>query len=439
VTAHILVIDNDPEMVSVLKREFAEEGWAIVEATSGPEGLAALERQDVDVVLTDLAMDDVDGLDILRAAQAQDSPPRVILMTAFGSLETAIKAIRAGAYDYLTKPFKVPEATLAVARALDDRRLRAENRRLRDEVTQRFSFDNILGRSTAMWTVFDQIKAVAVSDASVLLVGESGTGKELVARAIHHHSARRNGPFVAMNCAAIPEALLESELFGHERGAFTGADRKRRGLFVEAAGGTLLLDEIGDLSTALQAKLLRVLQEKVVRPLGGNEEIRVDLRIISATHRDLPAMVSEGAFREDLYYRIAVLPMRLPSLRERGDDIMMLAEHFLRRAAATLGKPLEGFDDEARTWLYHYRWPGNVRELENIVERAATLARHVRVTRADLQIEFVTFAAPEGAWPTLHELEAQYVQRVLQHTHGDKTAAAKILGVSVRTLQRRDA
>jgi two-component system response regulator HydG len=439
VKERVLVVDNDSEMVDVLKREFAEENWSVVEATSGAEGLAALEREDIDVVLTDLVMDGIDGLAILRAAQKHDPPPRVILMTAFGSLETAIEAIRAGAYDYLTKPFKIPEATLTVARALDDRRLRAENRRLREEVTRRFSFDNILGRSKAMRAVFDQIKAVSGSDASVLLVGESGTGKELVAHAIHHNSARRDGPFVAVNCAAIPEALLESELFGHERGAFTGADRRRRGLFVEAGGGTLLLDEIGDLSPALQAKLLRVLQDKAVRPVGGSEETHVDLRVISATHRDLPACIAAGSFREDLYYRIAVLPIRLPSLRERGDDILLLADHFLRRAAATLGKPLEGFDESARAWLLQYRWPGNVRELENVIERAATLARHVRVTRDDLQTEFASHAAPAGAWPTLHELEAQYIQRVLEHTHGDKTAAAKILGVSVRTLQRRDA
>jgi DNA-binding NtrC family response regulator len=434
----ILVVDNDPEMVSVLKREFGEHGWTVEEATSGRMAVDALAREDVDVVLTDLVMDGVDGLSLLREAQRRDPAPRVILMTAFGSLETAIEAIRAGAYDYLTKPFKLPEATLAVARALDDRRLRAENRRLRDEVTQRFAFDNILGRSKAMHAVFEQVKMVARSDASVLVVGESGTGKELVARAIHHNSPRKDGPFVAVNCTAIPETLLESELFGHEKGAFTGADRKRRGLFVEAAGGTLLLDEIGDLPPALQAKLLRVLQDKAVPPVGASEELQIDLRIVSATHRDLLALIKEGTFREDLYYRLAVLPLRLPSLRERAEDILLLAEHFLRRAAAALDKPLEGFDDDARAWLLKHRWPGNVRELENVVERAATLARHVRVTEDDLQTEFASTVAAAGTWPTLGELEAQYVRRVLDHTKGDKTAAAMILGVSVRTLQRRE-
>jgi len=434
----ILVVDNDAEMVSVLKREFGEQGWTVEEATSGRMALDALAREDVDVVLTDLVMDGVDGLALLREAQRRDPAPRVILMTAFGSLETAIEAIRAGAYDYLTKPFKLPEATVAVARALDDRRLRAENRRLRDEVTRRFAFDNILGRSKAMQAVFEQVKMVARSDASVLIVGESGTGKELVARAIHHNSPRKDGPFVAVNCTAIPDTLLESELFGHEKGAFTGADRKRRGLFVEAGAGTLLLDEIGDLPPALQAKLLRVLQDKAVRPVGASEEVQIDLRIISATHRDLLALIKEGTFREDLYYRLAVLPLRLPSLRERGGDILLLAEHFLRRAAAALDKPLEGFDDDARAWLLKHRWPGNVRELENVVERAATLARHVRVTQDDLQTEFASAVVVDGTWPTLGELEAQYVQRVLDHTKGDKVGAAKILGVSVRTLQRRE-
>ena len=434
----ILVVDNDPEMVSVLKREFGEQEWTVEEATSGDLAIEALAREDVDVVLTDLVMDGVDGLALLREAQRHDPPPRVILMTAFGSLETAIEAIRAGAYDYLTKPFKLPEATLAVARALDDRRLRAENRRLREAVDRRFAFDNILGRSKPMQGVFEQVKMVAPSDASVLIMGESGTGKELVARAIHHNSPRKDGPFVAVNCAAIPDTLLESELFGHEKGAFTGADRKRRGLFVEASRGTLLLDEIGDLPLALQAKLLRVLQDKAVRPVGASEETPIDVRIISATHRDLLALINDGTFREDLYYRLAVLPLRLPSLRERGADILMLAEHFLRRAAAALNKPLEGFDDDARAWLLKHRWPGNVRELENVVERAATLARHVLLTPDDLHTQFASTMAVSGTWPTLGELEAQYVERVLDHTKGDKATAAKILGVSIRTLQRRE-
>jgi DNA-binding NtrC family response regulator len=438
VKAKILVVDNDAEMVELLQRRLEQGGYAVVPATSGTDALAALERDDFDVVLTDLVMDGVDGLGLLRAAARRDPRPRVILMTAFGSLETAIDAIRHGAYDYLTKPFKLEQAMLAVDRAAEDRRLREENRRLKAQVQARFGFENILGRSKAMQAVFEQIRAVAVSDASILLLGESGSGKELVARAIHHASPRADGPFVAVNCGAIPETLLESELFGHEKGAFTGALRRRRGLFADASGGSLFLDEVGDIPLLLQGKLLRALQDRTVRPVGGSQEIELDIRVISATHRDLPALVTDGKFREDLYYRLAVIPVRLPSLRERPEDIMLLATHFLGRAAAALGKRLEGFDEDATAWLLRHSWPGNVRELENAVERAATLARTPLVTMSDLRVEF---ASPQRAGgrlrPTLAELEREYMQRVLQETHGDKRAAARILGVSVRTLCRR--
>ena len=362
-------------------------------------------------------------------------------MTAFGTLESAIDAIRHGAYDYLTKPFKLPELSLVVRRTLEERRLREENQRLRVEVEQRYSFDNILGRSKAMRAVFDQIGAVAETDTTVLLLGESGSGKELVARAIHWRSGRRQGPFVAVNCAAIPEALLESELFGHERGAFTGADRKRRGLFAEAQGGTLFLDEIAEMTAPLQVKLLRALQDRTIRPVGGNEEVRIDLRVISATNRDLPAFVRQNRFREDLYYRLAVIPIRIPSLRERPEDIPLLAEHFLRRAGTALGKTLEGFDEDALKWLLHHRWPGNVRELENVIERAATLAAKPTITQDDLRIEFTQAesASELGVRPTLAEVESQYIRRILEETRGDKRAAAAILGISVRTLQRMQA
>lgn len=434
----ILVVDNDPEMVALLQRHLEGEGWAVAAVTSGREALAALGREELSVVLTDLVMDEVDGLAVLREARASRPGARVILMTAFGSLETAIEAMREGAYDYLTKPFKLPEVSLAVRRALDDQRLREENRRLREEVERRYGFDNLLGRSKPMQAVFEQIRAVAGSEASVLLMGESGTGKELVARAIHWNSPRRDGAFVPVNCAAIPETLLESELFGHEKGAFTGADRKRRGLFAEANGGTLFLDEVGDMPPALQAKLLRALEDKAVRPLGGSAEIRLDFRLITATHRDPLVLVHEGKFREDLYYRLAVIPIRLPSLRERTEDIPLLAGHFLERAATALGKRVEGFSEDAMAWLLQHRWPGNVRELENVVERAVTLTRGPLVTLADLRVEFAPMESAEGRLrPTLAELERQYVQRVLEETKGDKRAAAKILGVSVRTLQRK--
>jgi DNA-binding NtrC family response regulator len=434
----LLVVEDDGDMLELLRRHFEGEGYAVTTAAGGTAALAALDAGDFDVVLTDLVMTGLDGLAILEATRAQEPPPRVVLMTAFASLETAIQAIRAGAYDYLTKPFKLGEASVAVGRAVEDRRLREENRRLRMEIDRRFSFENILGCSKPMRTVFEQIAAIAASDATVLILGESGTGKELVARAVHQLGARRGRPFVPVNCAAIPEHLLESELFGHEKGAFTGADRKRRGLFLEADGGTLFLDEVGDLSPALQGKLLRALQDRSIRPVGAQQDVHLSIRVMSATHRDLPRLVHDGKFREDLYYRLAVIPLRLPSLRERPDDVMLLATHFLERAAATLGKPLDGFEEDAAAWLLAHHWPGNVRELENVVERAATLTTGPRITLKDLHVDLAAPMPAAGSGrPTLASLELEYIQRVLSETGGDKRAAARLLGVSVRTIQRK--
>jgi DNA-binding NtrC family response regulator len=434
----VLIVDNDPEMLAMLRRHLEVEGLAVAAAAGGREALASIAGARYDVILTDLIMDDASGLEVLAAAQARAPATRVLLMTAFGSLETAIEAMRQGAYDYLTKPFKLAEVTHAVRRAVDDQRLREENARLRAEVERQFGFERVVGQSRAMRTVLEQVRAVADSDASVLLLGESGTGKELVARALHWSSARRTGPVVPVNCAAVPESLLESELFGHEKGAFTGADRKRPGLFAAAHGGTLFLDEVGDLPPATQAKLLRAIQDKAVRPVGGSEDIQLDLRLVTATNRDLVAHVQDGRFREDLYYRLAVIPIRLPALRERPEDTPLLAEHFLRSAAARLGKRLAGFTDEALQWMREHRWPGNVRELENAVERAAVLASGPSVTLADLRTEFSVTPAATSLRPTLEELEHQYIRRVLDEVHGDKQAAAKILGVSVRTLQRKE-
>ncbi len=437
-TPRILLVDDDPEMVELLRRHIESEGWVVTPATQGAQAFEALARQEFDVILTDVVMGDLDGMEILREAQRSQPQSRVILMTAFGSLENAIEAIRHGAYDYLTKPFKMAEVSVAVRRALDDRLLRDENRRLRQEIRKQYSFEKLIGHSKAVQAIFEQIRDVAASDAAVLLLGESGTGKELVARAVHWNSGRRDAPFVALNCAALPEGLLESELFGHERGAFTGATHRRIGLFVEAHGGTLFLDEIADMPLALQAKLLRVLQDKTVRAVGGRDEVRVDFRLVSATNRDLATLLREGRFREDLYYRLAVIPIRVPALRERPEDIPLLAHHFLERAAAALSKKLDGFDDAAMAWLAKHRWPGNVRELENVVERAATLARGPLITIGDLRVEFADIASSDlGLRPTLEELERSYIERVLEQTKGDKRAAARILGLSVRTLQRK--
>ncbi|MCI0545910.1 MAG: sigma-54 dependent transcriptional regulator [Candidatus Rokubacteria bacterium] len=433
----VLVVDNDPEMVTLLRRHLESEGLAVCTAGSGEAAIEAAQSQDLDVILTDLIMDDGGGMEVLAAAQRTRPGARVILMTAFGSLETAIEAMRQGAYDYLTKPFKLPEVTLAVRRALDDQRLRSENERLRAEVERQHGLDRVIARSRSMLAVLEQARAVADSDASVLLLGESGTGKELVARALHWTSSRGSGPFVAVNCAAVPEPLLESELFGHEKGAFTGADRKRPGLFAAAHGGTLFLDEVGDLPGTIQVKLLRAIQDKAVRPVGGAETLQLDLRLVTATNRDLATMVQDGRFREDLYYRLAVIPIRLPALRERPEDIPLLAEHFRERAAARLGKRVTAVSAAAAEWMRQHRWPGNVRELENVVERAVVLARGPEITRADLGTEFAVAPGVPSLRPTLDELEHQYIRRVLDEVHGDKSAAAKILGVSVRTLQRK--
>jgi DNA-binding NtrC family response regulator len=440
-TERILVVDNDADTVALLRQHLEGEGWDVTGVTSGAEACAAVEREQFAIVLTDLVMEPVSGMDVLLETRRAQPRARVIMMTAFGSVETAIGAMREGAYDYITKPFKLAELTLTVQRALEEERLRDENRRLREEVERRYSLDGkILGRAKVMDTVFDQIRVVAGTDTTVLLMGESGTGKELVARAIHWHSARRSGPFVPVNCAAIPETLLESELFGHEKGAFTGADRKRRGLFVDAGGGTLFLDEIAEMPLPLQVKLLRALQDRTIRPVGGNEEVRLNIRLISATNRDLLTAVREGKFREDLYYRLAVIPIRIPSLKERPEDIPLLATHFLKRAAESVGKELEGFDEEAMKWLLQHRWPGNVRELENVVERAATLARGPLITMDDLRVEFASLETVEGGVrPTLAELQMRYIRRVLSETNGNKQAAARILGLSVRTLQRMQA
>ena len=346
----------------------------------------------------------------------------------------SLRVSSSGYYEWRTRPRS--------RRALEDQRLREENRRLRAEVERRYSFANILGRSKAMQGVFEQIRAVAETDAPVLLLGDSGSGKELVSRAIHFHSGRRDGPFVAVNCAAIPETLLESELFGHEKGAFTGADRKRRGLFVEAQEGTLFLDEIAEMPQSLQVKLLRALQDRVVRPVGGNEEVKVDLRLISATNRDLPAFVRQGKFREDLYYRLAVIPIRIPSLRERPEDIPILAEHFLQRAAAGMGKELNGFDEAALKWLHEHNWPGNVRELENVVEQAVVLAPGEAIDASDLPEELTGERGPQDVLRipvghTLADAERELILETLRKTAGNKTQAAKLLGIGVRTLYRK--
>ncbi len=442
----ILVVEDDAAMRELLHEALSDEGYRVELAAGGREGIERAKVGGVDLVITDVKMPDMDGLDALqeiRAATSATAPPHVIVITAFGSIETAIKAVKLGAYDYITKPFEIDALTLAVERALDERGLRRENARLRREVERHYRFENIIGKSRAMQEVFGMIRRLAGSSANVLITGESGTGKELVARAIHFNSPRSKRPFVAVNCAAIPDTLLESELFGYKRGAFTDARADHPGMFVEADGGTLFLDEIGDLSPPLQAKLLRVLQEKEIRPLGATRPEKVDVRVLSATNRDLESRMRSGAFREDLFYRLNVINVALPALRERTEDILPLAGHFLAAAAARSGKQIHTFSQAAVKALLAYAWPGNVRELENVIERAVALAELSELTPDDLPPsvlerrtgELVSSALARNL--TLDELEREYIMRVLEAEGGNKTRAAARLGLDRKTLYRK--
>jgi len=438
----ILVAEDDLEMLALVTEHLEEQGYTVVGAPRGTEAVTQLQAGEFDLLLTDLRMPDVDGMEVLRVAKERRPELPVVLITAFGTIETAIQAIRQGAYDYVTKPFALEEISLLVRKALEDRRLREENRRLREEVAGRYRLHNLLGASPGMQSVFALIRQAAPGDANVLISGESGTGKELVAKALHYNSLRNERPFVPINCAAVPAGILESELFGHVKGAFTGAIRARRGLFREAEGGTLFLDEIADMAPELQAKLLRSIEDRAVRPVGSDEVLSVDLRIVAATNKDLVARIQEGAFREDLYYRLAVIPIHLPPLRERREDIPLLAEHFLRRAATGAGKSIQGFTPEAMASLLRHPFPGNVRELENVIERAVTLTAGGQIQPESLLLDTSLAPAPSSLLaqaagrPTLDELTAEYVALVLREVGGDKDKAAQVLGVSKRTLYR---
>jgi len=444
VSANILVVDDDPElgeMVALFARQLGHEATF----TQQPgEALSILTTQPFDLVFTDLGMAVMDGITLCtRIAGAWPDVP-VIVLTGHGSMETAVNAMRAGAYDFLTKPVNTEVLAMSIERALEHARLRREVTRLRDEVGRVKPSRALVGSSRAMRELHDLTSRVAATDATVLITGESGTGKELVARAIHAMSARSHGPFVAINCAAVPHHLLESELFGHVKGAFTDARSGRPGLFVEANGGTLLLDEIGEMPLDMQAKLLRALQERTVRPVGGDRELPFDARVIAATHQELDALVEAKTFREDLFYRIAVVIVPVPTLRERSDDVLVLAQHFLTRFVDRFGKRVVGFHPSAIARMAAYSWPGNVRELENCVERAVALTRGDTITVDDLPERIRTFqperplAAPEEATEmmTLSELEHRYLQRVLSLVGGNKSRAARVLGLDRRTLYR---
>jgi len=443
----LLVVDDDAAMRDFLSESLMDEGYRVDVAAGGRAGIERVRAGGVDLVVTDVKMPDMDGLDMLaeiRAPAGGDvNPPHVVVITAFGSIETAKRALKLGAHDYITKPFEIDDLLVAVEKALDERTLRREVARLRKEVARPYRFENIIGKSAPMQDVFALIRRLSGSSANVLITGESGTGKELVARALHFNSPRAKKPFVAVNCAAIPDTLLESELFGYKRGAFTDARTDRQGMFVEADGGTIFLDEIGDLTPQLQAKLLRVLQERELRPLGAARPEKVDVRVLSATNRDLAQRMREGAFREDLFYRLNVIEVMLPPLRDRAEDVLPLSDHFLVEAAARSGKRIGAFTQAALKILLAYPWPGNVRELENVVERAVALAEGDQIGPDDLpsqvrerrSADVLAGALARGL--TLAELEREYINRVLQAEGGNKTRAAQRLGLDRKTLYRK--
>src|SRR5215510_4503426 len=385
--AQILVVDDEVGMVTLLRNYLTREGYAVTTAPSAEVALQMLEEHDIAVVLTDLRMPGMGGMELVREIHASRPETQVILMTAFGSIDVAVEAVKAGAYHFVTKPVKLPEVGALVHKALTERALRLENQHLRQAVEERYTFGQLLGKSAVMQRLFRLLERLAASQSTVLIQGESGTGKELVARALHYNGARRRHPFVPVNCAAMPEGLLESELFGHTRGAFTGADMARRGLFLEAAHGTIFLDEIGEMPLGMQAKLLRVLEQRQIRPVGSDREVEVDVRVLAATNQDLASAVQQGTFREDLYYRLRVMPVHVPPLREHREDIPLLAETFVQRHAAANKLEPRRFTREALRCLEQYDWPGNVRQLSHVIERAVTLSNGEWIDVADLGLE----------------------------------------------------
>ncbi|HTB75265.1 MAG TPA: sigma-54 dependent transcriptional regulator [Polyangiaceae bacterium] len=437
----VLVVDDERSNVESLEKIFLREGMRTLSASDAKRALELVRTHRVHVVLTDLMMPGTTGLELLRAIKQVAPDVEVVLMTAFGSVEAAVNAMRDGAYDFVEKPLKRLSIVKSVRKAAERQRLVAENRSLKDEI-KRLAHREIVGSSPALRRVVDVATQAAPSQATVLVLGESGTGKELFARYIHERSARARGPFVAVNCAAIPETILESELFGHERGAFTGAVGKKEGRFAKAAGGTLLLDEIGELSPSVQVKLLRVLQEGEYEPLGGNTT-KSDVRIVAATNRDLVAEVAAGRFREDLYYRLNVIAIIAPPLRSRREDIPLLVDHFLGQYCAKNGRARLHPTRGALERLMDYSWPGNVRELENVIERAVVLSRNETLSETDLP-DHIASALPSMSTPltfeigtTLDEVELRVIRETLRHTKGDKSLAAQLLGISTRTIYRK--
>lgn len=444
----ILLVDDERSVREFLAIYLKRSGHQVETAASTTEARAAIGRHEFDILITDLRMPDGTGLDVLAESKRRRPETQVVVVTAYATAETAIAAMKAGAYDYLLKPFKVDEVGLVVERALERRTLLRQNVTLRAEIQGRYRLDRLLGKSVAMGRLFDMIRKIAPARTSVLLVGESGTGKELAARALHELSPRVDHTFVAVNCGAIPEALLESELFGHVKGAFTGAATDKEGLFEAASGGTLFLDEIGELPQSMQVKLLRALQERRVKRVGGVAEKEVDVRVVAATNRDLETEVERGTFRQDLFYRLNVIQIRMPPLRERREDVPLLVEHFLRKFSAEHGKTVGEIDPAAMSVLTAYNFPGNVRELENLIERAVTLACQTRISVEDLPELRTTASRGSRAAAELpveglnlerevESFERGIILKALERTAGNRTEAARLLGISFRSIRYR--
>jgi two-component system response regulator PilR (NtrC family) len=444
--ARILVVDDERSMREVLFSMLKNEGYDVTVAEGGEAAIEAVRQENFDAIITDVRMPKVDGLQVLKAAKELSPSTVVIMITAFGSSETAVEAMKLGAYDYISKPFKYDEVTLNIKRALERKRLREENLNLKRRLETQYRFENIIGKSIKIVEIFDTIRKIADSLSTVMITGESGTGKELVAQAIHVNSQRRDKPFISVNCGAIPEGLMESELFGHVKGAFTGAVVNKVGLFSAADAGTLFLDEITEIPALLQVKLLRAIQEREIRRVGDTKDMKVDVRLIAATNKDLESAVGDGTLREDLFYRLNVIPIRLPPLRERVEDIPLLVAHFVQKFGKELGKEVRGVAPEALALLEHYPWPGNIRELENVVERALVLGTGDTLTveslpesvRRQRQPRGVDLDLPEGGMDleaALDRIERRLLEKALERTKGVQTRAAELLHLSFRQFR----
>ena len=446
----ILIVEDEPKMLRLLELNLADEGYTTRTAATAENGLKVLASDKVDLVLSDVKLPGMNGLEFLQAVKRANAAIPVVMMTAYGSVENAVEAMKEGASDFVLKPFSIEEIKLIVRKELEVQRLHEENRQLREALGHRYQFENIVANSPTMQEVLATVEQVAPTNATVLLGGESGVGKDMIARAIHQHSHRVNGPFVKINCTAIPENLLESELFGYEKGAFTGAVTAKPGKFELADKGTIFLDEIGDMPGSLQVKLLRVLQEREFERLGGTKTIKVDVRVVAATNQDLRAALEQGTFREDLYYRLNVVPISIPPLREHKEDIPYLVDHFIKRFAESSGKSIEGITPDAMKLLVDFHWPGNVRELENIIERAVVMTAGPRIDAGDIRLDIAAPGShassqaagapaimflPEGM--TLEQFEDKLIREALQRAGGNKSQAARLLGLSRNALRYR--